>query len=216
MSARRIGDLLMEFDTKRPGPAAASKERVVPFQPRGQAAAAPPADVAAKVEEAYLRGSKEGRAAAMAEFETKLKEYVVASGKRSAEERERWVAEQASVIAEQIKTSWEQFESSLTGTLARLLEPFLSEAIRQQALSEFTVHLEAVAKDPSSPVLRVSGAPDLLDAVKARVGRGAVAIEYVTDSNCEVRLTSNQLIMDTQMRAWTSRLRQALPQVHHG
>jgi len=207
MSARTIGDLLMTFDVK-PEPIVAPKSRVVPFEPRPAAAPPRQKDAAAKVEEAYERGRQDGHAAAVADCEAKLKEHAIALIKRNADERERWLAEQSSVLAEQLTTTWVQFESALAGTLARLLEPFLTGAIHQQAIREFILHLDAVVKEPTNAVLQISGPADLLDAIKAKVDVGPVAVQYVPNTRCEVRLTSDHAIVETQMAAWIKRLKQ--------
>jgi hypothetical protein len=211
MNARTIGDLLMTFDPGG-GTTPAAGERVVPFERRAAPATPPPRnDAAAKIDDAYERGKQDGRAAAIAECEDRLREYAAASAKRRADERERWVAEQSTVIADQLTSSWDRFEATFTGTLARLLEPFLAGAIEQQALYEFILHLEAVVRKPGDAALRIAGPSDLLEAIKAKVGGGSVALEYVTDTRCEVRLATDQAILETQMHAWIDRLKQTLP-----
>jgi hypothetical protein len=215
MSGRSISDLLMEFEPRRkpsplPGPLPTA-ERVVPFERRVMPTpATPEADLKVKIEEAYLRGKADGRMAAIADCDEKLKEYALAALKQSGEDRERWVREQSGVIVERLEAAWKELETGITDTLARLLEPVLVGAIRQQALHEFVAHLNAIVNDGDKSALRISGPADLLGAVRSRLAGSRLTVDYVTQARSEVHLTSNQAVLETQMQVWIERLKQAL------
>jgi predicted component of type VI protein secretion system len=212
MRALTIGDLLTEFEPRLKA-ARTADERVIPFERRtvrpAPSAPSPPPDPAAKLQEAYERGKKEGREAALAECENKLRDYGLESARRRTEERERWTAEQAAVLATQFQDAWATFESRLTGTISRLLEPVLADTIRREALQQFVAHLDAIIKNGDQPVLRIGGPADLLDAIRSKIGNGMVSLQYVPQAGSELRLMGSQLVLETQIQAWIDRIKQA-------
>jgi hypothetical protein len=212
MRARTIGDLLAEFEPQRK-PGQTVPDRVVAFERRNVRPTAPAVPLPkepSKEEEAYERGKKDGHAAAISDCENKLREYGLESARRRAEERERWVAEQASVLARQLQDGLTELEARLSGTIGRLIEPWLVDKIRQEALDGFIIQLNQVIRDNNRSILRIGGPIDLLDAIRSKIDGKAAAVQYVAQAGCEVRLVSDQVILETQMQVWIDRLKQAM------
>lgn len=204
--AKTIGDLLVEFDSsnKRPPP-----ERVLPFIRSRVAAAPPPPEPteAEKIEAAYQRGQAEGRAAAQAEHDAKTAEEKIRYGIRMTAERQCWVREQGTLLADRIADSCRELEYGLAETVAQILEPFLISVLRQRAVSSFTEQLKALLSDRAMPVLRINAPPDLIEALRVKLGAAAPTIEYVPSDHPEIHVVADQTVIETQIQAWIDRIR---------
>lgn len=208
MSAEPLARLLTDFD-------GANREKtrdwVVPFERKlNTVAVARAEELTAKTEEAYQRGKSEAQAAALAEQESKLAQEKVRYAIKLAQERERWANEQGATIAAGIADACRNLETEIAAAVARILEPFLSTAITQQAVAAFVDQLAVVAADPSRPVLRVTGPGDLLDAVRRKMGSPTVTIEYRVSEGAEIRAVVDQTVIETQLSAWARRLQDAV------
>jgi len=207
MSARTIGHLLTEFD---PNGRVKAHDRIVPFERKLQSVAAQAEEVARKTIEAYQRGTSDGHAGALTEYENKLAEEKVRYTVKLAQERERWSKEQSSIIAQGVSDACRELEANIASVVARILEPFLAGAIRREAIAALVDHLSVLASDPSRPVLRISGPGDLLDAIQKKVGTPYAAVEYCVADTAEVRVLADQTVIETQMRSWRDRLAETI------
>jgi hypothetical protein len=192
--AKTIGDLLVEFDSsdRKQWP-----ERVIPFiRNRTAAVPVPPEETEAeKIEAAYQRGLAEGRAAAQAEHDAKTAEEKIRYGIRMTAERQCWVREQGTVLAERITGSFRELENDLAETVSQILEPFLISVLRQRAVSSFTEQLKALWSDRATPVLRINAPADLIEALKNKLGPTAPAIEYVPSDNPEIHMVADHTVI---------------------
>lgn len=206
---KTIGDLLVEFDSSDQRLRA---DRVVPFiRNRFAGGATPPPKPedsrAEQIEEAYQRGLAEGRAAAQLEHDTKAAEDKIRYGIRMSAERQVWVREQGTVLADRIAEGYRELEHGLAETVSQILEPFLISVLRQRAVSSFTEQLKVLLADRAMPVLRINAPADLIEAIKSKIGNAAVSIEYVTTDNPEIHVIADQTVIETQIQAWIDRIR---------
>jgi hypothetical protein len=210
MSARTLGDLLTRFTPDNGGVRAGDSERVVPFDRKVAPAAARHESVEEKVAEAYRQGERDGQAAAVAEYEARLKEIAALDVQQRSDDRDRWTVEQADVLATALKSGYQELEANLASSLARVLEPLVGKFITREAVNEFVAQLNLLMSDPSNPPVRISGPGDLLVIVRRKLADSPVQVRCVPDESCEVRVVCDQTIVETHLRAWTDRLKAAV------
>lgn len=223
-----IGKLLTQFDangrTKSP-PALPPKQDVLtrpkearrepqpqrPPQPQAQLQSPPPAPEpeAAPVnllEDAYRRG----HAAGVAEGEARLAEERVRSAIRLGEERAKWSDQQAVAIVNGFETACREIETNIASSVARILLPFLAEAVRDKAIGSLVEQIAALTGNSPVPVFKVTGPRELLDLVRAQLEASRrTGIEYEPAETFEVRVVADQTVIETQISAWSERLNEA-------
>jgi hypothetical protein len=218
-----IGKLLTQFDAngraksalppppKAQEPVARPKDirRELQAQPQPQSssqtpkAEPPPVNL---LDDAYRRG----HAAGLAEGETRLAEERVRSAIRLGEERAKWSDQQAAAIVNGFSTACREIETNIASSVARILLPFLTEAVRDKAIGSLVEQIAALTSNSPAPVFRITGPGDLLDLVKAQLDAAkSTGIEYQAADAVEVRVLADQTVIETQISSWTERLKDA-------
>lgn len=196
---------LPDFSHALPKPAAGDRAKAeikaVPAAP-----AAPPApDVKAIAEAAAAEGRRAGEAAARQEFERRRAEDEARFAERIAGERKAWCADQGDRLARAIETGLAGLENTLSDRLARVVEPFLVPAMRSRALDELATLIGAALAAGDVPLLRVSGAPDLIEALRSRLAADA-PVSFEPAAGTEVTVTAGATLLETRIEAWLARL----------
>ena len=208
-----IGKLLTHFDAngrtkpaekaKLPNLAAMPNEvRREPPPPASQAEA-PPVNL---LDEAYRRGYATG----ITDGDAKLAEERIHGAVRLGEERAKWSDQQAVVMVNGFAAACRELETSVARSVANILQPFLVDAVRDKAVAALVQQIAALTFNPPVPVFQITGPVDLLDLVKAQLdATGRTGIEYQVAEAAEVRVVVDQTVIETQISAWTGRLRDA-------
>jgi hypothetical protein len=208
MSARTIGQLLKEFDL---GVNDVGQPRVVPFERKTKPAAPSKADDdKRRYDEAFERGREAGYAAALVDLDIRLSDEKRNHADQISREREQWLAERVELTTNGIPEACRALEDSIAGVVARVLEPVLSAAVRQQAITEFVERLSVLMSDPSNPMFRITGPHELLEAVRRKIPLKAVAIDYRLAETKELRVIADKTVIETQMQGWIQRLKEAI------
>ncbi|MCA6123794.1 hypothetical protein J6500_18090 [Bradyrhizobium sp. WSM 1704] len=214
-----IGKLLVQFDANgRAKPAERPKlaEPVVkpkearreppqqlqpqPLPPRAET---PPVNL---LDDAYRRGY----AAGLSEGDAKVAEERVRSAIRLGEERAKWSDQQAAEIVNGFAAACREIEVNIATAVARILHPFLAEAVRDKAVAALVEQIFALTSRSPAPVFRITGPSDLLDLVKAQLDQVQQSgIEYQAAEVSEIRVVADQTVIETQISAWTERLKEA-------
>jgi hypothetical protein len=161
------------------------------------------------VEQAFLRGQEEGRAAARIESEATLKRERDGLEERLAVERRNWTAQQSEQLAASIARGLDQIETSVTNIVARLLEPILLVNMRNTVLDALKNELEALWTHDGTVPMRICRPADLLEGLRERIGTRSHA-EYVESDRCEVRIEVGPTIIETRLAAWAATLGETL------
>jgi hypothetical protein len=220
-----IGKLLTQFDangrtkpplpppSKAPDAAARAKDgrREPPPQPPPQRQ---PEPQAAKAEAAPVNllddAYRRGYAAGLAEGDTKLAEERVRSAIRLGEERAKWSDQQAASIVNGFEAACREIETNIASSVARILLPFLTEAVRDNAIGALVEQIAALTSGSPVSVFRVTGPGDLIDLVKAQLdAANRSSIEYQPSDAVEVRVLADQTTIETQLSTWINRLQEA-------
>ncbi|RXH41784.1 hypothetical protein [Bradyrhizobium zhanjiangense] len=173
------------------------------LQPPSPAAEAPPVNL---LDDAYRRG----HAAGVAEGEARLAEERVRSAIRLGEERAKWSDQQAATIVNGFETACREIETNIASSVARILLPFLTEAVRDKAIESLVEQIAALTGNSPGPVFKVTGPSELLDLVKAQLEKARrTGIAYEAADTFEVRVVADQTVIETQISAWSERLKEA-------
>ena len=160
-----IGKLLTQFDAngraKSPPPPPPPKiqdvltrkeiRREPQSQPQLQSplpapeAEAPSANL---LEDAYRRG----HAAGVAEGDARVAEERVRSAIRLGEERAKWSDQQAATIVGGFETACREIETNIASSVARILLPFLADAVRDKAIGSLVEQIAALTGNSPVPV----------------------------------------------------------------
>lgn len=171
--------------------------------PSAPKAETPPVNL---LDDAYRRGY----AAGLAEADAKLAEERVRSAIRLGEERAKWSDQQAAAIVNGFSAACREIETNIASSVARILLPFLSEAVRDKAIGSLVEQIAALTSNSPAPVFRITGPSDLLDLVKAQLDAASrTGIEYQAADAVEVRVLADQTVIETQISTWTERLKDA-------
>lgn len=224
-----IGKLLTQFDangrTKAPPPPPPKVQDVLTrpkevrrepppqpqAQPQRQAQAQPPAPEAEApsanlLEDAYRRG----HAAGIAEGDSRVAEERVRSAIRLGEERSKWSDQQAVAIVNGFEAACREIETNIASSVARILLPFLAEAVRDKAIESLVEQIAALTGNSPVPVFKVTGPGELLDLVRTQLEASRrTGIQYEAAETFEVRVVADQTVIETQISAWSERLNEA-------
>jgi hypothetical protein len=158
----------------------------------------------------YERGLAEGYNAAKAEFELKLEREKQAFAEQAADDRQKLLNETAAKLAADVTQVGNELQNKIAGVTARILEPMIFNAAQKQAVTNFIDHLSSIATDVRRPVLRLTGPAELLDLIRTKLGVRAIAIELRPGPEVEASITIDQVVVETQLQAWTDRLKMAI------
>ncbi|SRR6266702_1327339 len=171
--------------------------------PQAPKAEAPPANL---LDDAHRRGY----AAGLAEGEAKLAEERVRSAIRLGEERAKWSDQQAVAIVSGFETACREIETNIASSVARILLPFLADAVRDKAIGSLVEQIAALTSSSSVPAFKITGPGELLDLVRTQLGTARrTGIEYEAAETLEVRVVADQTVIETQISAWSERLKEA-------
>ncbi|WP_051357060.1 hypothetical protein [Azorhizobium doebereinerae] len=175
-----------------------------PVRPVKEAAPDPAVVLAAAVEAARA----ETLAAARLEFEAERARDAEAFEAHLGLARQQWAVESATGLAEGLKGAMAEMEERIATAAGRILMPFLAEAVRARAVDELVGHVKRLMSTPEAPVVRVSGPEDLLNVLRARCD--GTGIEFQPNQDVDVRVTADDTVIETQLRAWGAQLTEAL------
>ncbi|QQO16331.1 hypothetical protein JJB99_09390 [Bradyrhizobium diazoefficiens] len=171
--------------------------------PPAPAPEAPPVNL---LDDAYRRG----HAAGVAEGDAKVAEERVRSAIRLGEERAKWSDQQAAAIVSGFVAACREIETNIASSVARILLPFLAEAVRDKAIGSLVEQIAALTGNSPVPVFKVTGPGELLDLVRAQLEASRrTGIEYEPAETFEVRVVADQTVIETQISAWSERLNEA-------
>lgn len=171
--------------------------------PAAPKAEAPPVNV---LDDAYRRG----HAAGVAEGDARIAEERVRSAIRLGEERAKWSDQQAVTIVSGFETACREIETNIASSVARILLPFLADAVRDKAIGSLVEQIAALTGNSPVPVFKVTGPSELLDLVKKQLETARrTGIEYEAADTFEVRVVADQTVIETQITAWSERLKEA-------
>jgi hypothetical protein len=170
---------------------------------------APPATSAAGIEAAFAEGVERGKAAAQAALDAKLDEQKVLFQERLASEHQTWTREAADRLAERLTAGLRELELHISETAARVLKPFLAEALRRQMIAELTDHINLLIAKEAGITLSISGPEDLVNALRDKLAGKTCAITVVPGGETDVRVVAGESLLETRLGAWAAKIEEA-------
>jgi hypothetical protein len=153
---------------------------------------------------------RRGHAAGVAEGDSRIAEERVRSAIRLGEERAKWSDQQAVAIVSGFETACREIETNIASSVARILLPFLADAVRDKAIGSLVEQIAALTGNSPVPVFKVTGPSELLDLVKTQLQAARrTGIEYEAADTFEVRVVADQTVIETQITTWGERLKEA-------
>jgi hypothetical protein len=159
-------------------------------------------NIDAQLAEAVERGRQEGLATARAEFAA-----AILAERKELEERDsaRQLAFQANEYAgfgEKIEHAMAAIEDGLAQTVARILKPYLSEAVARQATEALSDALSRMLSRDAPSLIKITGPEPLLGLLREKMAAHPVTVEYVASAGVDVTVEANQTIIQSQLQAW--------------
>ncbi|WP_038944915.1 hypothetical protein, partial [Bradyrhizobium japonicum] len=187
----KIQDVLtrpMEVRREPQPPRQAQSQPQLQSPPPAPEAEAPPVNL---LEDAYRRG----HAAGVAEGDARVAEERVRSAIRLGEERAKWSDQQAATIVGGFETACREIETNIASSVARILLPFLADAVRDKAIGSLVEQIAALTGNSPVPVFKITGPGELLDLVRSQLQAARrTGIEYEAAETFEVRVVADQTV----------------------
>jgi hypothetical protein len=173
---------------------------------RADASEPPPPDLDAVAAEARAEGRREGEALAQQAVQAAIAAEQDAAAAALAEARRLWVEDESMALAAAFAEAIRGLEERLAASLARVLRPFLTEALRQAAISDLQATLAAIASDEQAGTLAVTGAADLAAALARRLDLPPGRLTVTAGSGPDLRIQVNGTVIESRLRAWGERV----------
>lgn len=163
-------------------------------------------DTASLIQAAEERVRTEERASAQRELEIAIASEKAKADQRVAEERLKWVREEAAALASQLKAALEALEVKLADKVASIMTPFLVDTLHRQAIDEFKIMLSSLVAEGQGAAIRICGPEDILSALVTELETSKIAIEYRVNDEPDVSAKINDTVIETQLQKWIGRL----------
>jgi hypothetical protein len=164
-----------------------------------------------KLRDAFERGRETGKLEAEQTFAARFAEEKRMFDQQLKTLRENWTEDQAERISRHMTDALAEIETRLAGSVAKVLEPFLADAVKQKAVGDFSAAVRQALKDNPEPALQMTGPQDLLDAIAAQLGPLAKTIEFSASQSCTVSARLGPTVFETELAHWLTALKEASP-----
>jgi hypothetical protein len=204
MTARPVAQILVRFGShEAPDESAAAQDDMccLPL-----ASETPAEDPALLIEAARDEGRVEGLAAAKAQHGAALAQEKLLFEGRLATERAGWTRQESERLAGKFAAALSELEAKIAASAARALRGFLIERLRGEAVAQLADDVRALLAGKARPVVEISGAPDLLAALRESLSGFADAIEFAPNQSPDVKAVADETIIETRIEAWIGRI----------
>jgi hypothetical protein len=165
-----------------------------------------PPDLEAIAAAAREEGRREGEALAQQAVEAAVAAERDAAAAALSEARQHWVEAESAVLASAFTVQAEALETRLAQSLARVLQPFLAEALRREAIADLHATLASILADSPSGTLDVTGPADLVAALARRLDLPSDRLTVESDGSPDLRIRTNGTVIETRLKAWGERI----------
>jgi hypothetical protein len=162
------------------------------------------------IDEAHAKGFESGKAAAEAQMAAKLEEREVAHRQELSSARAAWVQLESGALAEQLARGLQELEARLAEATARILRPFLGAELQRRAIADLVESLTALRAQEKAATICISGAADLLEALRAQLAGKVDNVDYRPSQSCDMHVTFGQTVLETRIGAWMARIEEAM------
>lgn len=167
---------------------------------------APEPSIEERLAAEYARGVRAGREEARLAAAEEMEVQVTAMRSEASAAREAFEEEQADRLSQGIAAATETLTHRFSDALHQVLEPFLEDAIRDQAVRHFGETLRGLLSG-SGAVFEVSGPRDLVSRVMTGLGPLSGAVRLREGETPELQAVLGDTVIETQMADWLRRLK---------
>lgn len=165
-----------------------------------------PPDLDAVVAAARAEGRREGEALARREAQEAAAAEREAAAAALAEARQLWVEAESAALAGAFAEQIRALEAGLARSVARVLQPFLTDALRDEAIHALHATLASLVADDQAGTLAVTGPADLVAALVRRLDLPPDRVTVTPDGSPDLRIRTNGTVIETRLRAWGERV----------
>lgn len=122
------------------------------------------------------------------------------------QELRRLADEKLAAMALQIDSSIGQIKSEISLIVARILLPFVQNEMQKQIVLGFGNEILSLRKAEPTASLKVSGPPDLMAMVRSQLDVEELGLSIEENTDPELRLTLESMIVETRLGEWLSAL----------
>ncbi len=152
---------------------------------------------------------EEGRNEVRAQAQTLINDTLTTQKRdfeiRLVEERKLWVETESAKWTLGLANAIAQLEARLAEGVDAVLRPFLIETLRRQMIDELAHNVGILLNSDENPAIEISGAADLLTALREKLSAVPAAIDYKPNESIDVRIVAHHTIIESQLRAWIER-----------
>lgn len=159
------------------------------------------ADIDAASEAAYRKGFDAGVAQAKVDCDAALARKEAELNERLAEARKDWSQSEGAVLSQRILDAIAALRDEIEATAARILRPFLANALAEEAIVKLAGEIEKLLSDEDAIRLRVSGPADLVAKLSERLP-SIVTFTAATGEAPEVTVYANKTVIETNLTEW--------------
>lgn len=167
---------------------------------------APEPSIEERLAAEYARGVRAGREEARLAAAEEMEVQVTAMRSEAAAAREAFEEEQAERLSQGIAAAAETLTHRLSDALLQVLEPFLQEAVCDQAIRHFSATLRELLTG-NTVAFEVSGPKELLERVMTALGPLSGAVRAREGETPELQAVLGDTVIETQMADWLRRLK---------
>ena len=172
------------------------------FRPREPAPPPPPPNIDAQLAEAYHRGVQEGLDAARNEAATQRALERAELQKRAVIERLDFQMNEYAKLADVIAQGLTEVERHIAAVAARLLQPYLAEALSRQVIEDLSARIAKLTTSGHPALMKISGPAALLTKLKSQLEPLAIEVEYQTSGGVEVTVEAQHTSIRTELAPW--------------
>ncbi|MHA7772944.1 hypothetical protein [Roseibium sp. M-1] len=167
---------------------------------------APEPSVEERLVAEYERGLGEGNARTRAHYEAILDAERAEHLRLMDEERTRFDMRESANVSASIEGFMDVMEQRISYSLARLLQPFLSERITDQLVAAFATNLHRLAEEDTGKMIRLRGPQSLVDMVLEQLPSLRQRIDVQTCKQVELVALLDETTIETRLGQWLSQL----------
>ena len=123
--------------------------------------------------------------------------------------RENWILAESELLHDRIVSAFAEIETCIADQVARILQPFVLDSMKQLAVEALIHRMDAVLSGENGPILRICGPEDLLAALHIRLKERAAAFSCIVAPVAELQAMAGSLRMETSLSEWLNAVRAA-------
>jgi len=105
-------------------------------------------------------------------------------------------------LSETIANGFAEIERRIAQAAARVLKPLLVEEVVKQIVDELVENVARLTRAGGVSLLKIKGPEPLLSALKPKVEKLAVEVEYVEEDGIEISVAAQATEIHSELGAW--------------